>query len=506
MPQHRANINSSSQPLDDPAALIESLLSTACCPGCWHEMLEWSADAGAACPKCSARFPILNGVWYAIIPDRSWAPIFQDTISLFMDFNANRDSMSGDVSSDVQGMCDENTNEKLERRQLRFLAQWKRMNIPASARILEVGAGDLRMASRLAALGHHVTVVEPVPEFMINAPAPAARHLAKVCCSAARLPFASETFDVVYCQASLHHVDSIPAVTAEMGRVLRPGGRMIGADEPARAHFSRVDRLHESGPDFAFDLGFNEQVPTFLEYWRAFRRAGIRRIEAESIPEKWHLPHRLQHLGLRFGHSAERAISRGLAMMIRHVPAHGTITLSGIKSRTSRPGQHPPRCAPADYPFDPADYISVRTREKFVEIWTALLDPDSAPRCIRVGENDLNHLRRGFTRRMTDERGEPFKWLMAQGSFLMQVSPGDKMLVAEIAGGGNMPKVEAWQMSRLLPCDSQTEIAGSGWIRMVWTINPVAAKRVCEFQLRALPGQRLDGWPISVKVRSVSLE
>jgi ubiquinone/menaquinone biosynthesis C-methylase UbiE len=45
-----------------------------------------------------------------------------------------------------------------------------------------------------------------------------------------RLPFASDTFDVVTCTHSFHHYPRQEQVVAEMHRVLRPGGRLLLID------------------------------------------------------------------------------------------------------------------------------------------------------------------------------------------------------------------------------------------------------------------------------------
>jgi SAM-dependent methyltransferase len=45
-----------------------------------------------------------------------------------------------------------------------------------------------------------------------------------------RLPFASGTFDIVTCANSFHHYPRQEHAIAEMGRVLRPGGRLLVID------------------------------------------------------------------------------------------------------------------------------------------------------------------------------------------------------------------------------------------------------------------------------------
>jgi len=50
-----------------------------------------------------------------------------------------------------------------------------------------------------------------------------------VCGSAVELPFADGSYDVVVCALGTHHMD-VPRLLAEIGRVLRPGGRLAVAD------------------------------------------------------------------------------------------------------------------------------------------------------------------------------------------------------------------------------------------------------------------------------------
>ena len=45
--------------------------------------------------------------------------------------------------------------------------------------------------------------------------------------SATAIPFADESFDVVFSHGVLHHIPDIAAAQAEISRVLRPGGRLV---------------------------------------------------------------------------------------------------------------------------------------------------------------------------------------------------------------------------------------------------------------------------------------
>jgi ubiquinone/menaquinone biosynthesis C-methylase UbiE len=51
---------------------------------------------------------------------------------------------------------------------------------------------------------------------------------------AERLPFADESFDLVFGHAVLHHIPDLPRAFAEFERVLAPGGTLVFAGEPSR--------------------------------------------------------------------------------------------------------------------------------------------------------------------------------------------------------------------------------------------------------------------------------
>jgi ubiquinone/menaquinone biosynthesis C-methylase UbiE len=53
-------------------------------------------------------------------------------------------------------------------------------------------------------------------------------------CEAEELPFANESFDLVFGHAVLHHIPDLDRAFGEFERVLRPGGTMVFCGEPSR--------------------------------------------------------------------------------------------------------------------------------------------------------------------------------------------------------------------------------------------------------------------------------
>jgi ubiquinone/menaquinone biosynthesis C-methylase UbiE len=108
------------------------------------------------------------------------------------------------------------------------------------ARVLELGAGRGWASRALAQDGHQVVASDILADCEIglgcavrqgNDVGPGVAH---VQCRAEALPFRDESFDCIFCFATLRHIADLERVLREVSRVLKPGGIFLALDEPFR--------------------------------------------------------------------------------------------------------------------------------------------------------------------------------------------------------------------------------------------------------------------------------
>ena len=144
------------------------------------------------------------------------------------------------------------------------------------------------------------------------------------------LPFASCSFDIVCCNAALHHMRDTATSLEEMLRVLKPGGWLITTGDPYRA--SHLGEDHELS---VFDrhpgvlLGVNESIPSFTAFElvlaRYRDRLDIKLITGRCIPLCPPLPGRLARRSFEL---PPRPSAGSLAVLVSPKSATGPVTLT----------------------------------------------------------------------------------------------------------------------------------------------------------------------------------
>jgi ubiquinone/menaquinone biosynthesis C-methylase UbiE len=127
----------------------------------------------------------------------------------------------------------------------------------ARGRVVEIGAGTGLNLAHYPDDVRELVLVEPEPAMrkrLTRRLRRVGRHAVLIDAAAEELPFADASFDTVVCTLVLCTVEAPDRALAEIGRVLRPGGRMlfmehVRAESPTLAYLQ--DRLREPWRRFA---------------------------------------------------------------------------------------------------------------------------------------------------------------------------------------------------------------------------------------------------------------
>ncbi|CAN5830988.1 hypothetical protein BH24ACI5_BH24ACI5_17670 [soil metagenome] len=166
-------------------------------------------------------------------------------------------------------------------------------------RILDVGCGtgtaEVKL-SRLRLTQVDLVAVDLLPERVLVAQTAARAHNIEAHFAAAdacALPFASGSFDSVFCVAVLQHIGDVKKAVGEMARVTRAGGRVVAVepDNSARYFYSSVDegmRAHDAARRFfsavaemrgdMTEMAVGPQLPTL------FAQSGIEPLSVNLFP------------------------------------------------------------------------------------------------------------------------------------------------------------------------------------------------------------------------------
>jgi SAM-dependent methyltransferase len=156
---------------------------------------------------------------------------------------------------------------------------------PVEGPVLDVGTGMGLTARALAARGFDVVSVDTnsndqqVAE-SLTADANLRRRIVFCDADAARLPFPAGHFGCAVAVDVLHHLDAGGPVLTELGRVVRPGGRIVLADFSAEG-FQMAARIH------AAEGGTHPEGPVTMDWARGFC-GGLDMTELKISGDRFH--------------------------------------------------------------------------------------------------------------------------------------------------------------------------------------------------------------------------
>jgi ubiquinone/menaquinone biosynthesis C-methylase UbiE len=130
----------------------------------------------------------------------------------------------------------------------------QRHRVRPGSRVLDLGAGNGVVSHAFRSAGFEVVALEPDSCPIVGWHSSLALDAAScgtvpiVSAFAEAIPFASNSFDAVYCRQVLHHIPDLAAAATEIRRVLRPGGMLLATREHVIRDSTELDTFLSQHP------------------------------------------------------------------------------------------------------------------------------------------------------------------------------------------------------------------------------------------------------------------
>lgn len=202
---------------------------------------------------------------------------WEEAISILRRDPASRDMIyQAYLTEDLPGNCRRFASGAEFAETLKLLQQ----HAPGSRAILDMPGGNGIATVAFCAAGYLVTSVEPDPSETVGRGAIKTALVqegltAEVIDSFGEtLPFPDGCFDVAYVRQGLHHARNLPAMVAELARVLVPGGVLLAVREHVVDNYGRsLEAFLRTQIDH--DLYGGENAFTLEDYRAAFLKAKV---------------------------------------------------------------------------------------------------------------------------------------------------------------------------------------------------------------------------------------
>ncbi|GMW02584.1 MAG: hypothetical protein AMXMBFR84_37200 [Candidatus Hydrogenedentota bacterium] len=164
-----------------------------------------------------------------------------------------------------------------------------KLKLTGSETVLDIGAGMCWTTAAFAAKGCKAVAIDistlymPRSRFFCND----GRYFDRIIADMTEFPVATGKFDIVFANAAVHHSPDLAKTIEEMARVLKPGGRLVLANEPVAGRYERK-RIREFGRDEIVD-GFNENIYRLRQWKELLIEFGLKprfEIPSAGIAEK----------------------------------------------------------------------------------------------------------------------------------------------------------------------------------------------------------------------------
>jgi len=282
------------------------------CPVCRAPLAAW--ESSTECARCGQPYAWIDGIWRFLPPDRRQA--YEDFLGRYRVIRSSEgwgsaDSVYYQRLPFVSGNDPQKRIWRIRAKGFRAFTRFFARTMPL--RVLDAGAGNCWLSSRLALLGNTVASVDISvdPRDGLGA---RVHHLARLECYEAefdRVPFQDGQFDMVVFNGSLHYTPLLTPTLREAGRVLLPAGRIVIMDSPffsdAASGLAMVEEMEAKRARLCGCRGPGAGTGFLTAAWlqSACRDAGLE-MHFLRADANWHQKLRRRLIRLRIGREPAR--------------------------------------------------------------------------------------------------------------------------------------------------------------------------------------------------------
>lgn len=321
------------------------LLELICCPACGGalRLAVQAEDEGEiwegtlACEACAVAYDVDKGMPRLYVNDAAWTSKAREAQG-WVELHRNMGIYEqGEEAVDLRiPYYPEDPWTRVSRS---FDIALERLNLTGEETVLDLGAGRGWAAKQFALRGCRAVALDITPDENVGLGRgralmeDAGTYFERIIGDGERLPFYPQTFDVVFCAASLHHSSDLPLLLQNASRVLKEGGRLCAINEPSISVLEREESVLAESASPELEVGINETRPNFLEYRRALEDNGLRISEAFPT-DTYHMDDEMvrewaQDLGVIFPRFSLRQPLRTTYRLMTYVARRATAVARG---------------------------------------------------------------------------------------------------------------------------------------------------------------------------------
>jgi SAM-dependent methyltransferase/uncharacterized protein YbaR (Trm112 family) len=271
------------------------LIDLIVCPACKGELqLEareekhseiW--EGSLSCTRCNSTYLVNEGLPHLYVNDETWQPKAEEAegwVALHKDLDIY-DVVEDSVDLKIPYYPEEPWIGVARS----FDIALNKLNLTGSETILDLGAGRGWASKEFAKRGCKIVALDITSDNNVGLGRAKALmdeagvYFDRLIADGENLPFNENSFDLVFCAATLHHSSNLPLLCQNIEQVLKPNGRLCAINEPCISIIDSAKKVLARDASHELRVGINETRPNLKAYEQALAHSGFRGVQMRPV-------------------------------------------------------------------------------------------------------------------------------------------------------------------------------------------------------------------------------